>query len=104
MSKLKVKVNSAEANGANVDEVFITSDTSEGSTDSYVNRVVYAKPGLFKDGEMSTESVAELEKQSKEILEQERRDTLAREAKEAEAAQKLEAQKVAAKAPKKKEG
>lgn len=90
--KLTIKVNPAAQNGPAVDEVFVTSE------DPYVNRVIYAKPGLFKEGELTEEAVAKLEAQSKDALEKEHAAKLAREAKEREAAE------VKPKAETKKEG
>lgn len=60
---LNVRVNPAESNKTDLDEVFITSDTSEKSTDPYVNRVIYAKPGLFRDGSFGSKELAALERE-----------------------------------------
>lgn len=70
------------------DEVAITSDT--GSTDPYVNRVVYAKPGVFTDGEHAAGAVAKLEEKSAKALDDEHQELLAKEAKELEARAKAE--------------
>lgn len=86
---LKVRVNP----GSERDEVFITSDTSEKSTDPYVNKTVYAKPGLFKDGEYAADVIAKMEERSVKALADEHAEKLAQEAKEREAAAKMEAPK-----------
>lgn len=72
------------------EEVSITSDASEGSTDPYVNRMVYAKPGVFTDGDLSADAVAKLEAKSTKALEDDHAALLAKEAKEREAAAKAE--------------
>jgi hypothetical protein len=61
-STLKVRVNPASVSGSDRDEVFITNE------EPYVNRAVYAKPGLFRDGEISADEVANLEERSKAEL------------------------------------
>jgi len=90
---LNVRVNGAEANGTHRDEVFITSDMSEKSSDPYVNRVVYAKPGLFKDGQQGAEAVAALIEKSNKALADEHAATLEREAKERQSANETQSAK-----------
>lgn len=64
---MKVRVHTET--GAARDEVFITSSEGE----SYVNRVVYAKPGIFKDGESYTvKQISDLEQRSEQLLASER--------------------------------
>jgi hypothetical protein len=92
---LNVKVNP----GPHRDEVFITSDPK---AEEYVNRTVYAKPGLFKDGEFSTKHVEELESKSATELADDHAKTVAAEAKAREKA--AEAEATTKKAPMKKEG
>jgi hypothetical protein len=92
---LNVKVNP----GPQRDEVFITSDPK---AEEYVNRTIYAKPGLFKDGEFSTKHVEELESKSAAELAEDHAKTVAAEAKEREKAT-TEAAVAAKKAPTKKE-
>jgi len=78
---LTVKVNLGAATDHPRDEVFITSDTSEKSTDPYVNYTVYAKPGLFKDGQLSASAVEELTERSNKELAAEHEAKLAEELK-----------------------
>lgn len=47
-AKAKVRINKIDDN---VEEVFITCD------DPYVNKAVYAKPGVYKEGEFSLDSL-----------------------------------------------
>lgn len=54
---LNVRVNP----GPQRDEVFLTSDEED---ENYVNRTIYAKPGLFTSGELSALQIEELEKRS----------------------------------------
>jgi len=54
---LNVRVNP----GSLRDEVFVTSDPKD---ENYVNRTIYAKPGLFTSGEFSAQQIEDLEKQS----------------------------------------
>lgn len=92
---LSVKVNPAPEGSSLKDEVFITSkiDKEGNPIGDYVNRTVYAKPGLFKDGELSSDAVAKLEARSNKELADELRDTLAREAKEREVKESQSAKK-----------
>lgn len=78
---LNVRVNP----GPQRDEVFITSDPKD---PNYVNRTVYAKPGVFKEGELSAEDIDALEKKSAKAIEDELAATLAVEAKAREQAAK----------------
>ena len=71
---LNVRVNP----GPQRDEVFITSDPKD---PNYVNRAVYAKPGVFKDGDLSAEDVDALEKKSAKAIEDDLAAALAAEAK-----------------------
>lgn len=75
------------------DEVFIVSakweppEDDKSPAEPYINRAVYAKPGLFKDGEFNESDVAKLEEKSKVTLREEHTALLAKEAKEREAAE-----------------
>lgn len=73
------------------DEVSITSD------EPYVNRTVFASPGVFTNGEFSADAVAKLEAKSTKALEDAHAETLAKEEKEREAEREAAAK---AKAPK----
>ena len=90
-SIVRVKVNPAERNGTSRDEVAIQSPNHE--DDPYINRVIYAKPGVFKDGDLALSEVEKLEAKSWKVLNDELSAILEKEAKEREAAQKAEAAK-----------
>ena len=92
---LDVKVNP----GPRRDEVFITSDPK---AEEYVNRAIYAKPGIFTSGQFSAKHIEDLEKRSAAELAEDAAKALAAETKERE---KAEAETTAApkKAPPKKE-
>jgi hypothetical protein len=93
---LNVKINP----GSHRDEVFIFSEPDD---PNYVNRTVYAKPGLFTNGKFSAKHIEELESRSTKELEDDLNKTLAAEAKarEKEAAEAEAATKKAS--PKKEE-
>lgn len=84
---VSVKVNPAERNGTNRDEVAIHSLAND--ADPYINRMVYAKPGMFTDGDLSLGEVERLEVKSAKALADELATTLDREAKEREEAAKV---------------
>jgi hypothetical protein len=92
---LNVRVNP----GPHRDEVFITSDPKD---EEHVNRTVYAKPGLFKDGEVSAKHIEELEKRSAAELAEDLTKVQAAEAKAREKGA-TDAETAAKKAPAKKE-
>lgn len=86
---LNVRVNP----GPQRDEVFIT---SKPDADEHVNRTVYAKPGLFKDGDFSAKHIEELEKRSVAELAE---DLVKVQAAEARERDKAAEQETAAKKP-----
>lgn len=95
---VRVRVNPASRNGTDRDEVSIQSAKWEppkdesGVAEPYINRMVYAKPGIFKDGELSETEADKLEEKSNKVLAEERerqekeaQERIAAEAKSAEA-------------------
>ncbi len=75
---MKIKVNPSPQNGTDRDDVGITND------DPYVNRRIPAKPGIFKDGDITEDEVQALEEKSRVALAQEHQDKLAAEQRERE--------------------
>ena len=65
------------------DEVFVTSQSND---PNYVNRTVYAKPGLFRSGEFSIDTIAALEVRSQKELKDDLDAKLNEEAKARESA------------------
>lgn len=89
-SAVTVRVVTPAHDAIRKDEVSITSD------EPYVNRTVFAFPGVFTDGEFSADAVAKLEAKSTKALDDAHAETLAKEAKEREeAAAKARASKEA---------
>lgn len=89
-STVTVRVVTPAHDAIKKDEVSITSD------EPYINRTVFASPGVFADGEFSADAVAKLEAKSTKALDEAHAETLAKELKEREReAAKAEAPKEA---------